>query len=120
MRFTISSFLITLIMVTALILFFHLLLTRKKSHVLFRTDFLTIVLVVILCRILLPIELPFTRTIASTVIMTTVRDFLLFELRPSFSVMHLLLIFWFIGSMIQLIRYISKVRELQQLLKSIQ
>ena len=35
MRFTISSFLITLIMVTALILFFHLLLTRKKSHVLF-------------------------------------------------------------------------------------
>ena len=120
MRFTISSFLITLIMVTALILFFHLLLTRKKSHVLFRTDFLTIVLVVILCRILLPIELPFTFSLYSTVIMTTVRDFLLFELRPSFSVMHLLLIFWFIGSMIQLIRYISKVRELQQLLNSIQ
>ena len=120
MRFTISSFLITLIMVTALILFFHLLLTRKKSHVLFRTDFLTIVLVVILCRILLPIELPFTFSLYSTVIMTTVRDFLLFELMPSFSVMHLLLIVWLIGSMIQLIRYISKVRELQQLLKSIQ
>ena len=120
MRFSISSFLITLVMVTVLILFFHLLLTRKKSHVLFRTDFLTIVLVVILCRILLPIELPFTRTIASTVIMTTVWDFLLFELWPSFSVMHLLLIFWLIGSMIQLIRYISKVRGLQQLLKSIQ
>ena len=120
MRFTISSFLITLIMVTALILFFHLLLTRKKSHVLFRTDFLTIVLVVILCRILLPIELPFTRTIASTIIMTTVKDFLLFELRPSFSVMHMLLIVWLIGSIIQLIRYISKVRELQQLLNSIQ
>ena len=120
MRFTISSFLITLLMVTALILFFHLLLTRKKSHVLFRTDFLTIVLVVILCRILLPIELPFTFSLYSTVIMTTVRDFLLFELMPSFSVMHLLLIVWLIGSMIQLIRYISKVRELQQLLKSIQ
>ena len=120
MRFTISSFLITLIMVTALILFFHLLLTRKKSHVLFRTDFLTIVLVVILCRILLPIELPFTRTVASTIIMTTVKDFLLFELRPSFSVMHMLLIVWLIGSIIQLIRYISKVRELQQLLNSIQ
>ena len=120
MRFTISSFLITLLMVTALILFFHLLLTRKKSYVLFRTDFLTIVLVVILCRILLPIELPFTRTIASTIIMTTVKDFLLFELRPSFSVMHMLLIVWLIGSIIQLIRYISKVRELQQLLNSIQ
>ena len=120
MRFTISSFLITLIMVTALILFFHLLLTRKKSHVLFRTDFLTIILVVILCRILLPIELPFTRTVASTIIMTTVKDFLLFELRPSFSVMHMLLIVWLIGSIIQLIRYISKVRELQQLLNSIQ
>ena len=120
MRLTISSFLIMLVMTSILIVLFHLLLTRKKSHVLFRTDFLTIVLVVILCRILLPIELPFTFSLYSTAIMTTVRDFLLFEIRPSFSMMHLLLIVWLIGSMIQLIRYISKVRGLQQLLKSIQ
>ena len=56
MRLTISSFLIMLVMTSILIVLFHLLLTRKKSHVLFRTDFLTIVLVVILCRILLPID----------------------------------------------------------------
>ncbi len=39
MRFTISSFLITLIMVTALILFFHLLLTRKKAMFCFELTF---------------------------------------------------------------------------------
>lgn len=120
MRLTISSFLIMLVMTSILIILFHLLLTRKKSHGLFRADFLTIVLIVILLRILLPIELPFTKTVASTVIMTTVKDFLLFELLPSFSMMHMLLIIWFIGSMIQWIRYLSRVRKLQQLLKSIQ
>ena len=120
MRLTISSFLIMLVMTSILIILFHLLLTRKKSHTLFRADFLTIVLIVILLRILLPIELPFTFSLYSTVIMTTIKDFLLFELWPSFSMIHLLLIIWFIGSMIQLTRYLLKMKKLQQLLKSIQ
>lgn len=120
MRLTISSFLITLVIGSVLILFFQLLLTGKKSHALFRTDFLTIVLIVILFRVLLPIELPFTFSLYSTVIMTSIRDFLLFELWPSFWVLHLLLIIWFIGSMIQLTRYLLKMKKLQQLLKSIQ
>ena len=52
-----------MVMATILIVLFHLALTRKKSHIWFRTDFLSIMLAVIFLRILFPIELPFTITL---------------------------------------------------------
>lgn len=39
MRLSLSSFLIMMVMATILIVLFHLALTRKKSHIWFRTDF---------------------------------------------------------------------------------
>lgn len=120
MRLTISSFLITLIIVTIMISIFQLLLTRKKSHALFRVDFLAIMLIAILLRLMFPIELPFTFSIYSSVIMTTIRDFLLYEYQSPFSILHLLLGIWFIGSLFQLIRYVWILKELEHLLTGFQ
>ena len=112
MRLSLSSFVITLIMVTILILVFHFLLIGKKSHIWFRTDFLTIVFITILFRILLPIEFPFTISFKSASVMTSIRDIMLFEPISGFSIITFLIILWGVGILIQGIRYLLKIKKL--------
>lgn len=112
MRLSLSSFLIMMVMATILIVLFHLALTRKKSHIWFRTDFLSIMLAVIFLRILFPIELPFTITLKSTNVMTSIRDIMLFEPITGLSIMKILVILWGIGIMVQGIRYVLRIRRL--------
>ncbi len=112
LRFTISSFFITLLTVSMLIGLFHFLLTREKSHHLFRVDFLSIILICILLRILLPIEFPFTFTIASHHIMTFLYDVLLYNITSGIRILDLLLAIWGIGIVIQAYRHLSKMRSL--------
>lgn len=112
MRLSLSSFLIMMVMATILIVLFHLALTRKKSHIWFRTDFLSIMLAVIFLRILFPIELPFTITLKSTNVMTSIRDIMLFEPITGLSIMKILVILWGIGIMVQEIRYVLRIRRL--------
>ena len=99
-------------MVTILILVFHFLLIGKKSHIWFRTDFLTIVFITILFRILLPIEFPFTISFKSASIMTSIRDIMLFEPISGFSIITFLIILWGVGILIQGIRYLLKIKKL--------
>lgn len=112
---SVSSLFITLITVSILIFLFHFLITGKKSHALFRADFLTIILIAILMRIVFPVELFFTVTIPSTNLMTALHDALLFEILPPLTFMHILFIIWISGSVIMGVRYLLKMKRLHAL-----
>lgn len=120
LRLTISSFFISLIMVSLLILFFHFLLTQKKSHILFRADFLAIVLAAILLRLFFPLELFFTVTFFSTTVMTAIRDFLLFPVFEGIRTMDWLFLIWGAGCLFQLARYGLKMGKMKTVLTQIQ
>ncbi len=115
MRLSISSVFITLITASLLILFLHVLLTGKKSHAFFRTDFLTVLLLTILLRLLFPIEFPFTITILSRHVMTAIRNVLIHPFARSFTLLQLLLVIWGMGVLLQGIRLLWRIRSVHAL-----
>ena len=77
MQLTLSSLFITIVFTAILILIFNTLLTNKKSYMLFRTDFLSVLAIIIILRLLFPIEFKFTQSIAAAPIMN-----------PFYNIMH--------------------------------
>lgn len=119
MRFSLSSLFMSLIMVSILILIFNFFLTKKSVYRFFRMDFLTVLLIAIILRILIPAEFFFTISIYSTEILTVFYDFLIFNDFHGFTVLHLLIIIWIIGMVVQVVRYILKIKKLNGLIRGI-
>ncbi len=119
MHFSLSSLFMSLIMVSILILIFNFFLTKKSVYRFFRMDFLTVLLIAIILRILIPAEFFFTISIYSTEILTVFYDFLIFNDFHGFTVLHLLIIIWIIGMVVQAVRYILKIKKLNGLIRGI-
>lgn len=105
MRFSASSFLITLVVTAVLILFMNLILTSHKGHKLFKADFIVLFIVITVLRLLIPLEYPFTKTItALNSIMNPVMTFLLRTEVHNVKVWKWFILIWIIGAFIALIK----------------
>lgn len=76
MHISTSSIFITLLMALGMILLFYVLIQRKKTHLLFRTDLLILLAMIIWGRLFLPVEFPFTITIAFSALMNPLQALL--------------------------------------------
>lgn len=76
MHISTSSIFITLLMALGMILLFYVLIQRKKTHLLFRTDLLILLAMIIGGRLFLPVEFPFTITIAFSALMNPLQALL--------------------------------------------
>lgn len=119
MFFSSSSIIITIVMVSLLILLLQLLLTKPKGYSLFRTDFLSILIFAICLKLVLPIELWFTISVPSEYVMVWIRDFINYNITSSITVLHLLVMLWIIGIIIQIIRYIKSILYMNSVLHEI-
>lgn len=107
MRFSASSFLITLTVTSVLILFMNLILTSHKGHKLFKADFIELFIVITVLRLLIPLEYPFTKTVtALNSVMNPVMTFLLRTKVYKAEVWKWIILIWIIGSLIALIKVI--------------
>lgn len=76
MHISTSSIFITLLMALGMILLFYVLIQRKRTHFLFRTDLLILLAMIIWGRLFLPVEFPFTITIAFSALMNPLQALL--------------------------------------------
>lgn len=111
MLFSVSSFFITLVMSTALILLFELFIAQKKLIRFLRMDIMILLAIVIIIRLLLPFEYTFTISIPFPLVMNYLKDFLKIKLLLPFSILNLLCFIWWLGTIIQFIRYIQNLRK---------
>lgn len=111
MHFSISSLFITLCVTCVLIGILNFILTHKKSYRFFRIDILMLLILIIILRICIPLELPFTKTIPASLIMNPLSNFLNSSIYKNIQVIHLLMIVWIVGIVVNLIRYIIKLSE---------
>ena len=119
MYFSTSSILITCLIATILIGLLNLFLTSKSSRKFIRTDVVIVLMFIILARLCLPCELPFTKSIEIPLFMNPISRGLRFEI-IGMPVYIYLFIIWGLGSIIQLIRYIHKVRTLNDIFQRLE
>ena len=119
MYFSTSSILITCLIATILIGLLNLFLTSKASRKFIRSDVVIVLMFIILARLCLPCELPFTKTIEAPIFMNPISLFLRFEI-IGIPVYIYLFIIWGLGSFIQLIRYIHKLRTLNDIFQRLE
>ena len=119
MYFSTSSIIITCIVATILIGLLNVFLTSKSSRKFIRTDVVIVLMFIILARLCLPCELPFTKTIEAPIFMNPIANFLRFEI-IGIPVYIYLFIIWGFGSLIQLIRYIQKLKTLNDVFQRLE
>ncbi len=119
LRFSFSSLFIALVMSTILNLFLNYILTHSKSYRLFRIDVISILAVLICLRLLFPIELPFTVTVCIGLFMN-MDQFLEMPVTDSWTAENILLFIWLIGSLVSLIRYLSRIHYTGKVYRMIQ
>lgn len=111
MLFSVSSFFITLVMSTALILLFELFIAQKRLIRFLRMDVMILLAIVIIIRLLLPFEYTFTISIPFPWVMNYLQDFLKFNLFMSFTILNLICLIWIVGIIIQFIRYMHNIKK---------
>ena len=119
MYFSTSSIIITCIVTTILIGLLNVFLTSKASRKFIRTDVVIVLMFIILARLCLPCELPFTKTILAPIFMNPISIGLRFEI-IGVPVYIYLFIIWGLGSLVQLIRYIHKLRTLNDIFQRLE
>ena len=111
MKFSLSSLFVSILMVSILTLILSLLMRNGKLYKYLRTDFFTFLMAVIVLRLCLPFELPFTLSVKAAFPMNFISYFVWRELKPGFNIETLLLIIWFSGTVLFLIRYLYKTKS---------
>ncbi|MHC5375176.1 M56 family metallopeptidase [Enterococcus sp. LJL120] len=117
MRFSLSSFLISLLFVVILVLMLQFILWKKKSIKVIRSDFIFGLFLIIFLRLILPIELPTTITLKSEHVMPAIFTFFQTEFSiagQSFSVLTLTLVLWGIGTAVGLLKMYRSHRQLRR------
>ncbi|MHC5249157.1 M56 family metallopeptidase [Enterococcus sp. LJL90] len=117
MRFSLSSFLISLLFVVILVLMLQFILWKKKSIRVIRSDFIFGLFLIIFLRLILPIELPTTITLKSEHVMPAIFTFFQTEFSiagQSFSVLTLTLVLWGIGTAVGLLKMYRSHRQLRR------
>lgn len=120
LRFSFSSLFIALVMSSILILFLNYILTHSKSYRLFRIDVISILAVLICLRLLFPIELPFIVTVCVGLFMNIMDQLLETPVTDSWTAKNILLFIWLIGSLVSLIRYLSRIHYTGKVYRMIQ
>lgn len=115
MSLSVSSIFITLIISLVMIILFYLILFNKKLIFLLRSDLLMILSFMIILRLLFPIEWPFTITFAFPWIMNPLQSFLDYTIFEHFSILYLLLMVWFIGSIVQTFRFFIQLKKIENI-----
>lgn len=113
MNLSVSSIFITLVISLAMIILFYLILFNKRLIFLLRSDLLMILSFMIILRLLFPVEWPFTITFASPWIMNPLQSFLNYAIFKNFSILSLLLVLWFIGSIVQTFRFFIQLKKIE-------
>ena len=111
MKFSLSSLFVSILMVSILTLILSLLMRNGKLYKYLRTDFFTFLMAVIVLRLCLPFELPFTLSVKAAFPMNFISYFVWRELKPGFNIETLLIIIWFSGTVLFLIRYLYKTKS---------
>lgn len=111
MKFSLSSLFVSILMVSILTLILSLLMRNGKLYKYLRTDFFTFLMAVIVLRLCLPFELPFTLSVKAAFPMNFISEFAWRELKPGFNIETLLIIIWFSGTVLFLIRYLYKAKS---------
>lgn len=111
MKFSLSSLFVSILMVSILTLILSLLMRNGKLYKYLRTDFFTFLMAVIVLRLCLPFELPFTLSVKAAFPMNFISEFAWRELKPGFNIETLLIIIWFSGTVLFLIRYLYKTKS---------
>lgn len=115
MSLSVSSIFITLIISLVMIILFYSILFNKKLIFLLRSDLLMILSFMIILRLLFPIEWPFTITFAFPWIMNPLQSFLDYTIFEHFSILYLLLMVWFIGSIVQTFRFFIQLKKIENI-----
>lgn len=113
MNLSVSSIFITLIISLVMIILFYLILFNKRLIFLFRSDLLIILSFMIILRLLFPVEWPFTITFAFPWIMNPLQSFLNYAIFKNFSILSLLLVIWFFGSIVQTFRFFIQLKKIE-------
>ena len=113
MNLSVSSIFITLVISLVMIILFYLILFNKRLIFLLRSDLLMILSFMIILRLLFPVEWPFTITFASPWIMNPLQSFLNYAIFKNFSILSLLLVIWFIGSIVQTFRFFIQLKKIE-------
>lgn len=119
MRFSYSSLLITLVMVSFMFFLLNILLKQKHKFFLFRADFFIVLSLIIILRLTFPFEFPFTISLYISSIMNPISNFFNFEIYNGFIMSDLLNIIWFIGFLISFTLYTKKLLLSNRIFKQI-
>ena len=120
MRFSASSFLVTLAVTAVMILFMNLILTSHKGHKLFKADFIELFIVITVLRLLIPLEYSFTKTVtALNSVMNPVMTFLLRTEVYEVEVWKWFFLIWIIGAIISLMKMILSYITVENLYREI-
>lgn len=122
MHISASSIFITLIFITLLmalgmILLFYVLIQKKKTHLLFRTDLLILLAMIIWGRLFLPVEFPFTITIAFSALMNPLQT-LLNSMVFGHRFGEVIMILWFVGMIASALYSLYMLKRMFDLQKS--
>lgn len=106
----------TTVMTSLFILFVIFIIEKTKILPRVKIGFIYIIIIIIGLRLLLPFEFRFQKYIKSTIIMTSVRDFMrapVLEISTvNICIQHFLAGLWILGAVIYLYRYFSKYYRL--------
>lgn len=119
MHISASSIFITLLMALGMILLFYVLIQKKKTHLLFRTDLLILLAMIIWGRLFLPVEFPFTITIAFSALMNPLQA-LLNTVVFGHRFGEVIMILWFVGMIATALHSLYMLKRMFDLQKIIQ
>lgn len=98
---------------TSILLAGYLYLILHKSHSIFKghIKIIFVMLIIIMVRMLFPINFPFTHTIYSYRLMVVLGEVLYVNIIKDIQIFDILIFAWFLGAIIQLIRYLLKRKK---------
>lgn len=107
MRWTISSFFITIVICMVLICYVVYLLRFKNKEKFNRPELVELLIGIIVIRLCLPAEMPFAVTINAPFLMNPLTDFMKATVKGAWIVLDIAFVIWSAGAAIQLFRYIQ-------------
>lgn len=118
MKITVSSMLIALVASTLLIMLLGYTFANRRNYKNLRIDFLSILFLITVFRLCFPSEVFYTFTIEAPVFMNPITEFLNLTI-IDLSILHILIIIWFIGSLYKLKKLLKQINQTNYLFKCI-
>lgn len=118
MIWSLSSFLITLVISTILIIYLCYLLRQDNKDKFTNPRLINLLIILIVLRLCIPAEMPFAVTIPLPLLMNPITEFLRMDLL-GYPLYYLLIFIWIVGSCVMLFRYFSALEHKNLCLDSI-